>query len=94
MEALIFIIIVFVIWPIVKSALKGKPKEASAMPHEHRQSGAYDTFNRRKRDNSTGAMPHEHGTGKYRSMADASNLPPGYILLNGEMVRVADLENR
>ncbi len=42
----------------------------------------------------SGSMAHDRFTGKYRSMADASQLPPGYILLNGEPVRVADLEGK
>ena len=70
-------------------------KESSAMPHEHRRPGNYDTFSGRKTHNSeSGSMPHKHDTKKYTSQADASNLPPGYILLNGEPVRVADLEGK
>ena len=69
--------------------------ETSAMPHEHRRAGSYDTFSGRKFHNrDSGAMPHKHETKKYTSQADASKLPPGYILLNGEPVRVADLEGK
>lgn len=42
----------------------------------------------------SGAMPHKHEKGHYTSMPDVSKLPPGYILLNGEPVRVADLEGK
>ena len=41
-----------------------------------------------------GTMPHKHEKNHYTSMADASKLPKGYILLNGEPVRVADLEGK
>ena len=68
--------------------------ESGAMPHRHRESGVYDTYNRKSFRNDTGAMPHRHEKGHYTSMADASKLPPGYILLNGEPVRVADLEGK
>ena len=51
---------------------------SGAMPHKHKEKGVYDTYNKRH----------------YASMADASKLPPGYILLNGEPVRVADLEGK
>ena len=69
-------------------------KETSAMPHKHRPAGHYDTFNKKRFGQEPGAMPHKHEKEHYRSMADASKLPPGYILLNGEPVRVADLEGK
>ncbi|WP_408069695.1 hypothetical protein [Butyrivibrio sp. JL13D10] len=68
-----------------------KDREASAMPHKHREKGVYDTANRHKADNSDGTMPHSHNEAKYRSI-DVATLPKGYILLNGEPVRTADLE--
>lgn len=71
-----------------------KGKESSSMPHKHRESGVYDTFNRKNKRNDSGAMPHKHEKGHYTSMSDASKLPPGYILLNGEPVRVADLDGK
>ena len=71
-------------------------KESGAIPHKHAKPGKYDTFNKKTKFHSreSGSMPHEHSNKKYRSMADASNLPKGYILLNGEPVRVADLEGK
>ena len=102
---LIFIIVAF-IPGIMKRVQKGQnkqtplstvtksPKAASAMPHKHKKEGAYDTFSKKVHDTNPGAMPHKHETGHYTSMSDASKLPPGYILLNGEAVRVADLENK
>lgn len=69
-----------------------KGNESGTMPHKHSEKGVYETFNRR--GNASGTMPHKHETGHYTSMADASKLPPGYILLNGEPVRVADLEGK
>ena len=71
-----------------------RPNSASAMPHEHRQSGVYDTYNRKNGRNDAGTMPHKHDSGHYTSMMDVSKLPKGYILLNGEPVRVADLEGK
>lgn len=68
--------------------------EASAMPHKHKREGAYETYNRKTHNARPGAMPHKHETRHYTSMSDASNLPKGYILLNGEPVRVADLEGK
>ena len=56
--------------------------------------GKHVTFNKKSIFNTAGAQPHVHETGKYRSMSDASKLPPGYILLNGEPVRVADLDGK
>ena len=69
-------------------------QEPSAVPHVHRAQGQYDTFNKKSIFNESGTMPHKHETGHYTSMPDASKLPKGYILLNGEPVRVADLENK
>ena len=66
-------------------------RETSAMPHKHREKGVYDTANRHKKDNSDGTMPHSHNEVKYKSI-DVATLPKGYILLNGEPVRTADLE--
>ena len=66
----------------------------SSMPHTHREPGYHDTYNRKTPYNTAGAQPHVHETRKYKSMADASQLPKGYILLNGEPVRVADLEGK
>ena len=68
--------------------------ESSAMPHEHRKSGVYDTYNKKSWRNDSGTMPHKHEAGHYTSMMDVSRLPKGYILLNGEPVRVADLEGK
>ena len=78
------------------SMSNGFPRESGAMKHTHRKPGKYDTFNKKTKFHSkeTGSMPHEHRNEKYVSMADASNLPKGYILLNGEPVRVADLEGK
>ncbi len=67
-------------------------RESSAMPHVHREPGVYDTANKRRRDNSTGAMPHKHNEVKMKHI-DVATLPKGYILLNGEPVRTKDLEN-
>ena len=67
-------------------------KESSAMPHVHREAGVYDTANRRRRDNSTGSMPHKHNEARTKYI-DVATLPKGYILLNGEPVRTKDLEN-
>ena len=69
-------------------------RSASSMEHTHREAGYHDTYNKKTRYNTAGAQPHVHETRKYRSMADASQLPKGYILLNGEPVRVADLEGK
>ena len=73
---------------------KGKNKEASSMPQGHKKVGKYDTYNKKSIFNDSGSQPHVHETKKYKSMSDASKLPPGYILLNGEPVRVADLEGK
>ena len=75
--------------------IPGMPRESGAMPHEHKKPGKYETFSGRKtHSRESGAMPHKHETKKCTSQADASHLPPGYILLNGEPVRVADLEGK
>ena len=68
--------------------------EASAMPHKHKREGVYETYSRKTHNARPGAMPHKHETRHYTSMSDASNLPKGYILLNSEPVRVADLEGK
>lgn len=73
---------------------KSAKNDSGAMPHDHRESGTYDTFNRKSIFNTSGSMPHVHSEEHYTSMADVSKLPPGYILLNGEPVRVADLEGK
>ncbi|SEL19867.1 hypothetical protein SAMN04487770_10738 [Butyrivibrio sp. ob235] len=69
-------------------------REASSMPHAHKSAGVYNTYNRKNARNDAGAMPHRHDKGHYTSMSDASRLPKGYILLNGEPVRVADLDGK
>ncbi len=76
------------------SVMESSRRESSAMPHKHRESGVYDSYNRKSWLNNSGAMPHKHESGHYTAMMDASKLPPGYILLNGEPVRVADLEGK
>lgn len=76
------------------SAMESSRREASSMPHKHRESGVYDTFNRKSWRNDSGSMPHKHEKSHYTAMMDVSKLPPGYILLNGEPVRVADLEGK
>lgn len=68
--------------------------EASAVPHKHKKEGVYETYSKKTHNAKPGAMPHKHENGHYTSMSDASNLPKGYILLNGEPVRVADLEGK
>ena len=87
-----FLIAIFVGY--VRSKAKKTHLESSSMPHKHTAPGQYQTYNVKRRDNSTGAQPHAHEVKKTRSMSDASKLPPGYILLNGEPVRVADLEGK
>ncbi len=103
MSACIYIMIIFlVIISIRKKKMNNTFKsidaegmrETSSMPHEHRKAGSYDTYNKKRRNNSDGAMPHQHEKKHYTSMSDASKLPPGFILLNGEPVRVADLEGK
>ena len=68
--------------------------EASAVPHKHKRDGVYETYSKKTHNAKPGAMLHKHENGHYASMSDASNLPKGYILLNGEPVRVADLEDK
>ena len=79
--------------PAAKGTSTIKP-EPSAVPHKHKKEGVYETYSKKTHDTKSGAMPHKHETKHYTSMSDASNLPKGYILLNGEPVRVADLENK
>ncbi len=69
-------------------------RQSSSMPHVHSTPGMYKTYTQKSHNSGKGAMPHKHETKKYTSQIDTSKLPPGYILLNGEPVRVADLENR
>ena len=94
---IIVIIVVCYVWYSVKKAKKNAPKQASessAMPHQHRKPGQYDTHNPKRRDNSNGTIPHEHATNALRKRVDVASLPKGYILLNGEPVKVSDLENK
>ena len=76
------------------SAMGWSRRESSSMPKGQKKQGKYVTYNKKSFFNDSGAQPHRHETKKYKSMADASSLPPGYILLNGEPVRVADLEGK
>ena len=71
-----------------------RPAQSSAMPHVHKPANQYESYSKKTHNKQSGAMPHKHEKGHYTSMADASKLPPGYILLNGEPVRVADLEGK
>ncbi len=89
-----FMIIVLIIVLVRRARTKKMYKSLSAMPHEHTQPGKYQTYNKKRMDNSAGAQPHKHETRKYTSMSDASKLPKGYILLNGEPVKVSDLDNK
>ena len=73
---------------------QSRTAESGSMAHKHRAAGHYDTYNKKRFGQESGAMPHKHEKKHYTSMADASKLPPGYILLNGEPVRVADLEGK
>ena len=68
--------------------------QSSSMPHVHKADGVYETYNKKSRRNDSGSMPHEHDRGHYKPMPDVSTLPKGYVLLNGEPVRVADLDNK
>ena len=68
--------------------------EASSMPHKHKRDGVYETYSKKTHNAKSGAMPHKHEKGHYTSMCDASNMTKCYILLNGEPVRVADLEDK
>jgi hypothetical protein len=76
------------------SAMGWNKRESSSMPKGQKKQGKYVTYNKKSFFNDSGAQPHRHETKKYKSMAYASNLPPVYILLNGEPVRVADLEGK
>ena len=69
------------------------PKPAS-LPKGYKKSRGFDTYSKKTHDTKPGAMPHKHETNHYTSMCDASKLPKGYILLNGEPVRVAELEDK
>lgn len=94
-EVLSLLIYVVVIVAFAMAASKKKKaRESSSMPHEHAKSGQYVSYNKKNFMNTAGAQPHVHESRKYTSMSDASKLPPGYILLNGEPVRVADLEGK
>ena len=105
-KTLLYIIILFFIGipRIIKNVRRNRENqmpgaaaqkpEASAMPHKHKREGVYETYSRKTHNARPGAMPHKHETRHYTSMSDASNLPKGYILLNGEPVRVADLEGK
>ncbi len=97
MEDLLSVLVDVVIFGVVIAVIlrkKGKKNEASSMPQGHKKVGRYDTYNKKSIFNDSGAQPHLHEAKKYKSMSDASKLPPGYILLNGEPVRVADLEGK
>jgi hypothetical protein len=69
-------------------------RQSSSMPHVHKADGVHETYNKKSRRNDSGSMPHEHDRGHYKPMPDVSTLPKGYVLLNGEPVRVADLDNK
>ena len=71
-----------------------RPSQSSAMPHQHKPAGKYESYSKKTHNRQSGAMPHKHEKDHYTSMPDVSTLPPGYILLNGEPVRVADLEGK
>ncbi len=95
-----FLAIVGILPKLLEQGTKGEngkitaPDSKSSMPHRHKKEGVYETYSKKTHDTKPGAMPHKHETKHYTSMADASNLPKGYILLNGEPVRVADLEDK
>ncbi len=100
MEGLLSIAVYVVVIVLVIAAKKKRVTRINlnnnpgAMPHQHKPSNVYETYNRKSSRNDSGAMPHKHEKNHYTSMADASKLPKGYILLNGEPVRVADLEGK
>ncbi len=100
MARVLFIVILAIIGVLPKllekdgKGTKPAPNSKSSMPHRHKKEGVYETYSKKTHDTKPGAMPHKHETKHYTSMADASNLPKGYILLNGEPVRVADLEDK
>ena len=94
---IIFLAVIGVLPRILDKGGKGAnpvSKAKPSMPHRHKKEGVYETYSKKTHDTRPGAMPHKHVTKHYTSMADASNLPKGYILLNGEQVRVADLEDK
>ena len=91
--AIYVVIIVLVIISRKKRVTKIN-NSVGAMPHVHKPANVYETYNKKSSRNDSGAMPHKHEKNHYTSMADASKLPKGYILLNGEPVRVADLEGK
>ncbi len=72
--------------PHVHETKKYHNRQPGSMPHKH--------DNKKYHNKESGAMDYDRNKAKYRSMADASQLPKGYILLNGEPVRVADLEGK
>ena len=99
MEGLLSIAVYVVIIAVViisrkKKADKININNPGAMPHQHKPANVYETYNKKSPRNDSGTMPHKHEKNHYTSMADASKLPKGYILLNGEPVRVADLEGK
>ena len=92
---LIYVFIIIAAIAVRHKKVTDRAKESSSIPHRHSAPGEYVSFNKSAKNNSAGTMPHVHETKKYTaSMSDASKLPPGYILLNGEPVRVADLEGK
>ena len=100
MEGLLSVLVYVV---IIAAVIVGRKKKFTkmtenrnpgAMPHQHKPANVHETYNRRSPRNDSGAMPHKHEKNHYTAMADASKLPKGYILLNGEPVRVADLEEK
>ena len=105
MENLMSIVVVVVAVILSLYQMKGKKKasapgdgerqEPSAMPHRHAREGSHVSYSGKTTHNTkSGSMPHKHEKSHYRSMADASKLPTGYILLNGEPVKVSDLEEK
>ncbi len=99
MEGLVSILFYVLVIAVVvitkkKKITKINVSNPGAMPHEHKPANVYETYNKKSPRNDSGTMPHKHEKSHYTSMADASKLPKGYILLNGEPVRVADLEGK
>ncbi len=92
--AVYVVIIALVIISRKKKINKINANTSGAMPHQHKPTNVYETYNKKSPRNDSGTMPHKHEKNHYTSMADASKLPKGYILLNGEPVRVADLEGK
>ncbi len=76
----IVFILGFIIVALIPSFVKASQKRQSLPTRE------------KKKESS--AMPHKHETKHYTATCDASKLPKGYILLNGEPVRVADLDEK